>query len=85
MERRDTRMGELAAEDVVRVELAGLRNRDADLERRHELLVEFVAKFPNTVNRRQEHEVATARTEIATEINRLEEWLSRWTSTPVYA
>jgi hypothetical protein len=75
MERRETGMGSPEGMDDVHMALDVLRHRDLYLQRRHELLVEYVARYPNSVNRRQEREISSARTAVASGINTLESWV----------
>jgi hypothetical protein len=85
MERRQTGMGSLETMDDVQMALDVLRHRDLYLQRRHELLVEYVARYPNSVNRRQEREIASARTAVASGINTLESWVGRREIGPAFS
>jgi hypothetical protein len=77
MERGLTGTGSPEGMDDVHVALDVLRHRQLDLQRRHEVLIEYVARFPNAVNCRQEREISSARSAVASGIGTLEQWLSR--------
>jgi hypothetical protein len=85
MERRETGMGSPEGMDDVHMALDVLRHRDLYLQRRHELLVEYVARYPNSVNRRQEREISSARTAVASGINTLESWVDHREFTPGFS
>ena len=61
MERGLTGTGSPEGMDDVHAALDVLRHRQLDLQRRHEVLIEYVARFPNAVNCRQEREISSAR------------------------
>jgi len=82
MERGLTGTGSPEGMDDVHVALDVLRHRQIDLQRRHEVLIEYVARFPNAVNCRQEREISSARSAVASGIGTLEQWLSRRNHTP---
>jgi hypothetical protein len=75
---RPAEVGSFEDQNMVRLELVRLRHQDAHLQRRHEALIERVAAFPNSVNTRQEKEVAQQRKVLATQLDELEHWLQRW-------
>jgi hypothetical protein len=77
MERGLTEAGSLQSMEDVHAALDVLRHRQLDLQRRHEVLIEYVARFPNAVNCRQEREISSARSAVASGIGTLEQWLSR--------
>jgi hypothetical protein len=84
MERRLTGTGSPEQMDDVHVALDVLRHRQLDLQRRHEVLIEYVARYPNTVVCRQEREVSNARSAVASGIGTLEQWLSRREAPPAF-
>jgi hypothetical protein len=84
MERRVTGTGSPDGMDDVYAALDVLRHRQLDLQRRHEVLIEYVARYPNAVNCRQEREISSARSAVASGIGTLEQWLSRREVVPAY-
>ena len=71
-------VGSFEDQNMVRLEVVRLRHQDAHLKRRHEALIERVAAFPNSVNTRQERELAEERTAVAGQLDELQTWLDRW-------
>ncbi len=57
---------------MLRVEVIGLHRRAAELRRRHELLIERVASFPNVVSESKERELAASRADVEARIVDLE-------------
>jgi hypothetical protein len=84
MERHMTGTGSPSGLDDVQVALDVLRHRQLDLQRRHEVLIEYVARFPNAVNCRQEREISNARSAVASGIGTLEQWVSRREFVPAF-
>jgi hypothetical protein len=58
------------------MKVLALKRRAAELQRRHERLVESVASFPNSVNKRRERELAAGRVELDARIAALEQQLA---------